>query len=144
MAVRRRQALLRLLDANANRALEGIRVCEEIARFRFESPRMFRRLRALRHAIGQAVRRLPVTAVDLVRARQSRRDLGRRVFGSQVTSLERTLLINFQRAKEALRTLEECTRLLAPRHTAVFQLLRFRTYEAERDALLFLAALRDH
>ena len=135
-------ALLRLVDANANRALEGIRVCEEIARFRLESPRLFRRLRALRHAMGQAVRRLPVTAVDLLRARRSRRDIGRRVFGSPVTSLEGILLITFQRAKEALRTLEECTRLLAPRHTASFQLLRFRTYEVERDALL--AALRDH
>ena len=142
MAVRRRTGL-RMVDANANRALEGILVCEEIVRFGLESPRMFRRLRTLRHAVGQAVRRLPVAPADLLRARHSRRDIGRRVFGSRASSLDGLLLMNFQRAKEALRTLEECTRLLAPRQTAAFQLLRFRTYEAECDVLLLLAALRD-
>lgn len=141
---RAQRALLRLIDANANRALEGVRVCEEIVRFHFESPRTFRQLRALRHAIARAVRQLPASPRELVGSRESRRDIGRRVFGSPVTSLEEILLINFQRAKEALRTLEECARLLAPRQTPAFQLLRFRTYEVERDALLFLAALRDH
>ena len=47
-----------------------------------------------------------------------------------------------QRAKEALRVLEECTRLIAPRRTASFQRLRFRTYEVERDLLRGLATLR--
>lgn len=137
-------SVLRLLDANANRALEGLRVCEEIARFHYGSPRAFKRLRALRHAVARAVRELPVAAVDLARARASRRDVGRRAAASRVDSLERLLLINFQRTKESLRTLEECSRLLAPRLTPMFQRLRFSTYEAERDCLLRLAAVRHH
>lgn len=137
-----RQAVLRLVDANANRALEGIRVCEEIVRFHVESGRMFRRLRALRHGIAQAVRQLPASPVDLVRARGSRRDVGRRAPSSPVRSLEQVLLMNFQRVKEALRALEECARVLAPRQTASFQRLRFRTYEAERAILIELASLR--
>jgi thiamine-phosphate pyrophosphorylase len=135
-------SILRLLDANANRALEGLRVCEEIARFHDGSPRLFRRLRALRHAVARAVRALPVTSVDLARARESGGDVGRRALASRVDSLERLLVINFQRAKESLRTLEECSRLLAPRLTPAFQRLRFSAYEAERDCLLRLAALR--
>ncbi|MBI3083629.1 MAG: hypothetical protein HYY90_04620 [Candidatus Omnitrophica bacterium] len=138
-----RRAVLRLLDANANRALEGIRVCEEIARFHLESPQAFRRARSLRHAIACAVRALPrISAQDLLVARESRRDVGRAAAASRIESLERLLLINFQRAKEALRTLEECTRLIAPSHTASFQRLRFRTYEVERGTLLRLAAVR--
>lgn len=140
----RQQAVLRLLDANANRALEGMRVCEEIVRFHIGAPHTFRRVRALRHAIALAVHQLPVSPLDLVRARESGRDIGRRAQASRVASLERLLLINFQRAKESLRTLEECTRLIAPRHTASFQRLRFLTYEVERDLLLRLATVRHH
>ena len=136
------RAVLRLIDANANRALEGVRVCEEIVRFHFESPMLFRRMRALRHAIAQTVNRLPVGPRELVDARESRRDIGSRAPAARVTSLERLMVINLQRAKESLRTLEECARLISPRHTAAFQRLRFRTYEVERD--LLLATLRHH
>ena len=135
-------SVLRLLDANANRALEGLRVCEEIARFHFASPRLFRRARALRHGVAHAVRRLPVRPSELLRARDSRHDVGRRAPASRVESLERLLLINFQRAKESLRTLEECARLLAPAVTPEFQRLRFASYDLERDCLLRLAAVR--
>ncbi len=137
-----RTSLLRLIDANANRALEGLRVCEDVARFHLGSPRAFRQARALRHAVAQAVRRLPATPVDLVRARESRRDVGRRAPAARVASLDQLLLINFQRAKEALRALEEGARLAAPREAAAFQRLRFRAYEVERALLLTLDALR--
>ena len=134
--------MLRIVDANANRALEGVRVCEEIARFHLASPRRFRQVRALRHAIAQAVRRLPLRAVDLAAARASGDDIGRDAPASRVDSLERLLVINLQRTKESLRTLEELTRLIAPTQTAAFQRLRFRAYEVERELLLNVAALR--
>ena len=137
-----RQAVLRVLDANANRALEGVRVCEEIVRFHLQSSREFRQLRSLRHAIAHAIRRLPLSAQDLVLARGSRHDIGRRAPTSSVLSLERLLLINFQRVKESLRTLEECARVIAPHKVASFQQLRFRTYGVERDIVLRMATLR--
>ena len=137
-----RRAALRLVDANANRALEGLRVSEEIVRFHYAAPRAFRRVRALRHAVAHAIRTLPVGSMELVRARASGPDVGRRASASRVESLERLLLINFQRAKESLRTLEECSRVIAPRRTSAFQRLRFTTYDLERDILLHLAAVR--
>lgn len=138
------RSAVRLLDANANRALEGIRVCEEIARFHLQAPASFRALRALRHATAQAVRRLPVTPRERLRARESRGDVGRRAASSKISSLEQLLIINFQRVKEALRTLEECARVIAPRHAAAFARLRFCTYEVERDVILRVASLRHH
>ena len=137
-----RRALLRLIDANANRALEGLRVCEDVLRFHLEHPALWRRLRAHRHATAAAVKALPLRPVDLLGARQSHRDLGRRARGTRIESLERLLLINLQRAKEALRVLEESARLVAPRCTRRFQQLRFRLYDLERDILLRVARLR--
>ncbi len=144
-AVRRpatRRSTLRLIDANANRALEGLRVCEEIVRFHLEVAPLFLRLRRLRHAIAAAIRGLPIAREDLLRARESRFDVGRQVRASRVASLEQTLVINLQRTKEALRVLEECARVTAPRHTSQLQRLRFTTYEIERDLLLRVATLR--
>ena len=137
-----RQAVIRLIDANANRALEGVRVCEEIIRFHVTSPRLFKRLRALRHTIARTVNQLPLTPRDRLNARDSTHDIGRRAKTSSVASLEQLLLINFQRVKESLRTLEECTRLFAPRHSSSFAHLRFHTYEVERDILIGLAPVR--
>ncbi len=138
------RSIARLMDANGNRALEGLRVCEEIARFHCEAAGLFRQTRRVRHALGQALGRLPVSPFERVRARASRRDPGRRAASHPVASLEQLLIINFQRAKEALRTLEECARLAAPSHTKRFQDLRFRTYALERAFLLHLAAVRHH
>jgi len=136
------RSLLRLLDANANRSLEGVRVCEEIIRFHWDHPALFRRLRALRHEIAATIRQLPATPAELAKARDTRADVGRQAPSSSVTSLEHLLVINLQRGKESLRTLEECARAIAPRHAASFQRLRFRLYEIERAILLQLATLR--
>ena len=144
MTPRTTRSVLRIVDANANRALEGIRVCEDVVRFHLEAPRMFQRLRALRHGVARAVTQLPIGAVAFVGSRNSGHDVGRRAPAFRVASLERMLFINLQRTKESLRTLEECSRLIAPRHTTRFQQLRFRTYEVERDLVLSLAALRHH
>ena len=141
MAVSRN--LLRVLDANSNRAREALRVCEDLVRFAAGPASAFRALRALRQHLNAQLRRLPVSAAEALRARNSARDPGRGAASGSVKSVEHLLLINLQRAKEALRVLEECCRLLAPRQARRFQSLRFRTYDVERDLLLRLAALRD-
>lgn len=122
--------------------MEGIRVCEEIVRFHYERSLLTRRLRSVRHGIAQAVRALPVSALDLLRARDSRRDVGKDAAASSVASLEQSLVINFQRVKESLRTLEECARLVAPTHRRDFQRLRFRAYVLEREVLLAIVRHR--
>jgi len=139
----KRQRVWRVVDANANRAHEGLRVCEDLVRFCLGSAEPFRALRALRHALAAQLRKLPVRPLDLAQARDSRRDPGREASGAAVKSVEHLLLINLQRTKEALRVLEESCRLLAPAQAPGFQRLRFRTYDVERTLLIGLAALRD-
>lgn len=138
------RAVLRLLDVNANRAIEGLRVSEDISRFYCEDVASFRRLRALRHDVAATTQNLPISPFVLLSARDSRNDPGRRVKAGPVLSLEHLLLINLQRAKESLRVLEECTRYIFPRRTSAFQELRFRLYEVERGVVLRMAAIRNH
>ena len=130
------------MDANANRVLEGLRVCEEILRLHWSAPRQFRAVRALRHAVAVALRTPPVGTTARLAARRSRTDVGRAAPAGRVASLEQLLLINFQRAKEALRVLEECSRLNTPRAVRTFQRLRFRTYQVEQHVLRDVASLR--
>jgi thiamine-phosphate pyrophosphorylase len=138
-----RSALLRVVDANLNRAHEGLRVCEDLVRFILERPRHVRSLRGIRHALTPQALGLARFSTALLQARDSVRDPGRRFIPSRVDSVEALLLINFQRAKESVRVLEESARLLAPRHAGGLQQLRFRLYDVERDLLLDVAALRD-
>lgn len=142
MTVRSTARLLRVVDANLNRVREGLRVCEDVVRLVLGSRRSFRRVRSLRYALNDCARRLPCSPVELARSRDSRGDLGRRAAPSRAASAQQLLLINLQRSKEALRVLEECSRVLCPRHVGGFQRLRFHAYDVERDLLLLLAPVR--
>ena len=42
----------RIIDANLNRSREGLRVCEEVARFHLSSPQLTRELKSVRHAVN--------------------------------------------------------------------------------------------
>ncbi|MFC1594778.1 hypothetical protein ACFL38_05570 [Candidatus Omnitrophota bacterium] len=44
--------MLRILDANINRAKEGLRVCEDEARFILNDARYSRQLKSVRHKIS--------------------------------------------------------------------------------------------
>lgn len=126
--------LLRMLDANLNRAKEGLRVCEDVVRLGYDDAELTARLKRVRHGVAAAARRLPVSWRTLLEARGVARDVGRHDghLTSQRRSTIRTLfIVNIQRAKEALRVLEESCRLIAPSVGRSFAQLRFRTYAIE-------------
>lgn len=134
MAVKVDRKLLRILDANLNRALEGLRVCEDVVRLGYDDPVLTERLKRVRHGVAAAGCRLPVPWRVLLAARGADRDVGRRTghLTSQRRATVQTLfLVNSQRAKEALRVLEEGCRLIAPAVARAFARLRFRLYALE-------------
>ena len=49
-------SICRILDANLNRAQEGLRVCEEYVRFALEDPVLSQELKNLRHRLQEAER----------------------------------------------------------------------------------------
>ena len=143
MAVRRIPRLVwRIIDVNANRAMEGARAAEEFVRFVLQERGLTARMRRLRHDIGHAVTRFPDEMSSRLAARDTRRDVGRdaRPRRSQWTSL---LSDNLQRLKESLRVLEECARAITPTTARHFQRLRFDAYALEQAIHQRLAALRD-
>lgn len=141
----RRGALYRILDANLNRAQEGVRVCEELARFVLNDRALTNRLRRLRHGVAAAGAQLPVSRRELAAARDIRRDVHRAAAalrGPAPRTGEQTALANLARAKESLRVLEEYAKICSPQAADSFARLRFRAYATEQRLLQRLAPVR--
>lgn len=137
------QPFLRVVDANFNRAREGLRVCEEVARFVIEDIPLTRRCQQLRYDLAAVSRQIP--QAKLIRVRDARRDVGRPRLRGPVTAhrTQRDLVMaNGKRVEESLRVLEEFTRLKSVPISQKFGSLRFRVYSLEQDLLSKLSAVR--
>ncbi len=136
----------RIIDANINRAKEGLRVCEEITRFLFGQRRITSELKAARHKIGSVLKRLPVTLPQFLEARDTRRDIGRDIYINELKrgGLGDIFFANIQRAKESLRVLEEFSKLNSRSAAVEFKKLRYAIYELEKKVIKKIPALRGH
>ena len=126
----------RVLDASANRASEGLRVVEDYVRFVLEDPALCRRLKEARHRLGAAIRGLDLEA--LIGARDTRGDVGTHIMTVTEGARENpraVLTANFKRTAEALRTLEEYSKLIDPWLAGRFEVLRYDVYTLEKLTL---------
>ncbi len=144
--------ILRILDANLNRAREGLRVVEEIARFVFDDKVLQKTTKSLRHQLAslfaaspRAGRKLPVTkpaaaALD----REMLIDLGRDAGGDvgktsstpregKRAALSDLIQANFARIEESIRVLEEYTKPTATGVSPRLKAMRFDIYSLEKD-----------
>ncbi len=130
--------IFRIIDANFNRSREGLRVCEDIARFALNSPRMSRELKSVRHDITGMMKVGVPGRGGLYVSRDSEGDVGR---CSKMPSEMRRLCLddifiaNAQRVKESLRVLEELFKLIDKAASIKFAALRFKIYNIERRAV---------
>jgi len=127
-------AVLRALDANCNRAREGFRVAEDVARFVLNDPSLLNQLKKMRHEVTLTEKHLFKS--DRIRraARDVMEDLGRgnKEKSEKVRSDPRELFkANLKRAQEALRSLEEFSKLLKHPAAARFKKLRYECYKVE-------------
>jgi len=125
-------AVLRLIDANLDRAREGLRVLEDWARFGLERPDLVARLKDLRQRLGrlhaEAYKQARHTAADCGAglghpAQQERRQ------PSQVVAA------NAGRVQEALRVLEEFGRPIDASLAAEAAVIRYALYDLEVELL---------
>jgi thiamine-phosphate pyrophosphorylase len=121
---------LRILDANSNRAREGLRVLEEVARFILNDELLSAQLKQIRHALTAEISRLVPECRELVRARDVEGDVGAEAPLVARLDVVSILRANMARVGEALRVLEEFSS-----DGAGFQKLRFQTYEIEKQLL---------
>ena len=140
----KRSEALRIVDANFNRSREGLRVCEEVSRFILKDPALTKRLKEARHAISDCLKRLNVSYVELVTARNVRAD-----FGKKPSRLERSrksvfdlFVANIERSKESLRVLEETLKFIDIKTSVKIKKIRFNAYTIEKKSLSKLATLR--
>jgi thiamine-phosphate pyrophosphorylase len=130
--------ILRALDANCNRAREGFRVAEDVARFVLNDPKLLFRLKKLRHEVTAAEKALFQSSKLRTLARDVEKDMGK---GSgeknekkRATPLD-VLRANLKRAQEALRSLEEFSKLLRHPVFARFKHIRYESYKIEEEWL---------
>lgn len=126
--------IFRALDANCNRAREGFRVAEDVARFVLNDPQLLSRLKKLRHGVTAAEKSLFLSSKLRLASRDVKKDLGRGNLekAEKARSNSKDLLkANLKRAQEALRSLEEFSKLLKHPASARFKQLRYECYQIE-------------
>jgi len=125
-------AVLRLLDANLDRAREGLRVAEDWARFGLNRRDLVAALKDLRQQLGSC--HLPSYRQARHTASDSAAGLGHPAQAQRLDS-QAVVAANCARAQEALRVLEEFGRASNPGLAAVAEACRYRLYDLETQLL---------
>ena len=135
-------AVLRILDANLNRAREALRVIEDYARFACDDADAAERVKHARHGLRRIVE--AIGPDELLAARDILNDVGRDVKTAgemRRGSADDVVRASFARLTEATRVLGEYSKLIAPEAAEAAEKLRYRAYELEQCVVL-RAALR--
>jgi len=133
---------LRIIDANLNRSREGLRVCEEIARFSLNDTQLTAELKRLRHRISRKMNKFPGRLSALLECRKTQTDVGRKIKGlSRREDSADLFLANIQRVKESLRVLEELANIFSQALSNNFARLRFEAYRLEKKTIARLQAI---
>lgn len=146
------RGIWRALDANLNRAREGVRVLEDVARFVANDAHNSRLLKELRHELVAAERQLSrrhsSTGLSSGLADDSllpgttlaHRDTANDVGTSVTTAAESKrssagdlVVANSRRVQESLRCLEEFGKIVSSDFAARIKQIRYRAYEVEQS-----------
>lgn len=133
--------IYRVMDANFNRAREGLRVLEEISRFILEDAELSSTLKDLRHKLSLVSDELSGGIFSLVQSRDAAGDVGSKSWTEAEKNRSGIFILavaNLKRVQEAMRVLEEFGKLLTP-EAEVFKKIRFNIYTIEQLMLVKIA-----
>ncbi|MCU0571321.1 MAG: thiamine phosphate synthase [Oculatellaceae cyanobacterium Prado106] len=125
-------ALYRILDANLDRAREGLRIIEEWCRFGLNQATWAETCKSLRQELAQWHK------PEIWAARDTPNDLGTHLSHPQEesrSSIAQVLRVNFCRTQEALRVLEEYGKLYSPQMGESCKQMRYQVYTLESHLL---------
>ena len=130
-----KKELLRIIDANFNRAKEGLRVVEDTFRFLLNEKSLTQRCQRLLHHLTNVLGSLKLK--ELNSARNVATDIGRpaKTIEFKRRNIDDIVYANLQRVKESLRVLEEFSKLIDKKLSAKVKDLRYQIYALEKDAL---------
>lgn len=121
----------RIIDANLNRVSEALRTIEEIARFHFDDALLTEQFKSIRHEINKSYSDEYITLLD---SRDSEGDIGLSVpNNSGRASVIDLLKANFKRSEQALRVLEEYSKIERPELSNIFESARYKIYTMEKN-----------
>lgn len=113
----------RIIDANLNRASEGLRVIEEIARFILSDAELSARLKTIRHELQKF---FDVEYDILLDSRDTLNDVGCNIINpDKKESLDSIFKANFKRVEEAFRVLNQ--------YASLDDSYRYRIYTIEKE-----------
>lgn len=127
----------RVIDANANRAAEGLRTIEEMSRMILDDATLTASLKHLRHRLQAIIDQFDLqkllaarnTAGDVGTRLQDPRELARSDFDAIVHAAA-------GRTQQALRCLEEFAKLIQPPSASLLEQLRYEAYDVLAKAQL--------
>ncbi|WP_310484535.1 thiamine phosphate synthase [Chamaesiphon sp. VAR_48_metabat_403] len=127
-------AVWRILDANFDRAREGLRIIEEWCRFALNNSALASECKQMRQELGMwhtpEIRSARDTSGDVGTALSHPRE-------EQRTGIEQLLQANLCRIQEALRVLEEYGKLYSPNLSSGCKQMRYRVYTLESNLLAY-------
>jgi thiamine-phosphate pyrophosphorylase len=124
---------IRILDTNLNRCKEGLRVIEDTTRFVFCDEVIYKNIRKIRH---QATTYLAKEYEQMLSARDSIKDSGRKAKEQSRINLTNIVIANFKRVEEALRVLEEYSKIINFYTALKYKALRYKVYTIEKKMFL--------
>ncbi len=127
-------ALYRILDANLDRAREGLRIIEEWCRFGLDDGQLTALCKQLRQELARW--HTPV----LKAARDTSADVGTQLTHAAEatrTDVEQVLVVNLCRVQEALRVLEEYGKVYHPDLGATCKQMRYQVYALESKLMTY-------
>ena len=127
--------LNRIIDANFNRAKEGLRVCEDIGRFILDQKKIASQFKDVRHQLTQIILALKIST--LIEARDIQGDVGKQTIAleSKRSNIADIFYANSQRVKESIRVLEEFSKLRSQTLSAKLKKLRYQIYALEKEVV---------
>jgi len=134
--------LLRVIDAAANRAREGLRTVEDYVRFVLDDRHLTDRCKQMRHRLAAALGR--ISTEHRLAARETQADVGTELATAAEPVRNGTadvLTANLARLQETLRSLEEFGKVLDARIAAEFERLRYESYTLQRAVEITRASL---
>jgi len=126
------RAVYRILDANLDRAREGLRIIEEWCRFGLNNSKLTQECKHLRQELASW------HGLELWNARDTPGDRGTELSHPQEEQrlgIEELLRANLCRVEEALRVLEEYGKLYRPEMGTACKQMRYRVYTLESQLL---------
>ncbi len=127
-------AVRRILDANLDRAREGLRIIEEWCRFGLNNGKLANECKQLRQELASC------HSWELRMSRDTPGDPGTELTHpgeEQRSGVEQLLQANFCRVEEALRVLEEYGKIYDSKMGAIFKQMRYRVYTVENSLLAY-------